>query len=151
MAQQKLKDKHRCHSQHIHPHNKVIDSKYCKYCDALVQVYANKVCMCCGNRTSFKDKKSKRQEQSILNHFVSSYAPLIKWYEKHTMKQPIILQLKVGNWIYQIDVKWVCKYLDAWDSEKNGSTLADTIKKIKPHIHKVDFEISWNRSHVTIE
>lgn len=170
---QKQKQSHKCKHQHIHSHNKVIDHKYCKKCNAQVQTLNNGHCICCGSKISFKDHKSVRQEQRVLNHFLKEYETLLAWWQEndYTLNPlaPIILQLKVGSWIYQLDIKYLSKYYHIADLDghwmpttqdnhhripkrfMNYDKVQATIDLIKPKLHKVDFEISWNRSKVTIE
>ena len=163
---------HRCQNKHIHPHDKTMEHHWCKKCKAYVQLVVDSKCYCCGFRVSFKDHHSTRQEQRVLNHFVTAYEPMINWFRENSYRfnaeNQVVLQHKVGSWIYQIDIIWIVKYIemadiDTWNNPEDlkmySGKIPDRIKNfkkmqvitdlIKPHLHKVDFDISWNRSKVT--
>jgi len=169
MMQKNLQTKrsNKCKRDHIHPHNKTIEHAWCKKCKAFVQTVGDNICICCSYKISFKDKESTVQEQRVLNQFVTAYEPLLNWYVENSYRfkkdAPIILQLKVGYWLYQIDLKWIVKYcevanLDAYNEYskmkrvplrlKDYDKMLATIKLIKPFLRKVDFEITWGRSKV---
>ncbi len=48
--------------------------------------------------------------QNVLNHFVDSYQELIEWWIENPQTHPIFVELKHGNWVYQIAVRWLAKY-----------------------------------------
>jgi len=163
---------HRCQNHHVHPHNKTMEHHWCKKCKGYVQLVADSKCYCCGYKVSFKDHQSIRQEQRVLNGFVSAFEPMINWWRENSYRfnQDVqtMLQHKSGSWVYQIDIKWIVKYIemadiDNWNNPEdlklykgkvptkilNYKKIQATIDLIKPHLHKVDFEISWGRSKIS--
>ncbi len=112
MMQEVLNPKPKCRGEvhHISPKNRILDHKYCKVCKAEVLLTANKHCQCCGAKWNFKNKKSKKPMQNILNHFIDSYQELIEWWIENPQEHPIFLELKHGYWIYQIAIRWLAKY-----------------------------------------
>ena len=95
---------------HISPKNRILDHKYCAVCKAQVLLTHDKTCQCCGAKWNFKNKKSKRPMQNVLNHFVDDYKELIEWWIENPQTHPIFLELKHGSWVYQIAIRWLAKY-----------------------------------------
>lgn len=177
---------------HIASKNRILDHKYCLNCKAQVLLTADKHCQCCGSKWNFKHKKSKRSMQNVLNHFMDSYQELIEWWCENPQAHPIFLEQHHGNWVYQIEIRWLAKYyclaeIDATllptpelspdeyvkfcrkkvqrviftHDNKVGKTerISDrftefdkvqvTLDLIKPHLRKVDLQITWGKERVT--
>jgi len=194
MMQSRTLEKPKCRGDvhHISSKNRILDHKYCNTCKAQVLLRADKHCQCCGAKWNFKNKKSKRPLQNVLNHFIDSYQELIEWWVENPQENPIFLELKHGSWVYQIALRWLAKYycmaeLDAkllptpeispdefikfgkkkvhrviWTHDGRAGEheriskrfiefdkVQATLDLIRPHLRKVDLEITWGRQRVS--
>ncbi len=144
---QQTKPKCRGEVHHVSPKNRILDHKHCMVCKAQVLLTNDKHCQCCGAKWNFKNKKSKRPMQNVLNHFIDSYQELIEWWIENPQEHPIFLELKHGSWVYQIATRWLAKYYCL--AELDATLLPtpelsdETTKFAKKKVHRV----IWTHDH----
>ena len=133
------KPKCRGEQHHISPKNRILDHKFCSVCKANALLTDDKHCQCCGAKWNFKNKKSKRPMQNVLNHFIDSYNELIEWWIANPQCHPILVELKHGSWVYQIEIRWLAKYYCLPEIDATLLPTPETTDKtIKFGKHKVD-------------
>ncbi len=139
-AQQLTKPKCRGEVHHISPKNRILDHKFCIVCKANVLLTNDKHCQCCGAKWNFKNKKSKRPMQNVLNHFIDNYQQLVEWWIENPQPKSIFLESKHGRWIYQIEIRWLAKYYSLAEIDSHLLPTPEIVKgeTVKFGKHKVD-------------